>query len=370
MSANPTSMPPTESRPALSQAEQDYVAALYEIKSNLEVRRLMIVLANILVPACCVAVSDCLTGADYPPPLRWLPEHILLLVGALLALSGILVTAILTRCHFGLVVNSAKLRRVVSGELGIAPLNWLGVTTNFVALTALYSGTGLSLLLATFGWTWWALAAGLALIVLSLAYLAWTHGRANRLCRRLEGSWQHGAIAPVYQEQHARESLDTTTADVSVIVVMAVALFSGTFNAMTNIGGIEPALAIHPTVAAIKEWGVIAVSGLTLVSLLLSGRMIVRLRIALAEHSEALARLRNEPDDPWHFTPRERTFLLFLLLHGLTAAAALILLWAIAGAWTGLVAALALLIVGAVWYPLRLDWEAARRMAVRRVGRA
>ena len=47
-----------------SQADVDFAAAMHEADSNLEVRRLMLVLTNVLTPACVMAVSDCLTGAS------------------------------------------------------------------------------------------------------------------------------------------------------------------------------------------------------------------------------------------------------------------------------------------------------------------
>jgi hypothetical protein len=345
-------------------SDQDFVAALHEIKSNLDVRRLMFVLSNVLIPALGIAMIDALTGSTYPEPLRWLPLSILPLVGAILALAGTLVTSILTRCHYGLVLNSAKMSRVETGELQLAGLNWLGVTTNFVALTALYAGAGLSLLLTAFGLGTWALAAGAGLFIVLMSVLRWNHGRASRRAQELAASWQPGVVSLRYREEHARESLEATTSDISVIVVMAVALFSGTFNCMANLGSISAELAIRPAIDSIQTWGLPLLSGFTLLALLLSDRMVVRLRIALAQHAQKLAELRNEPDEPWRFRPQERTYLLFILLHLLTSAAMLILAWSLAGRWAGLGAGAALLLVGLAWYPWQL--AQARPRAVKR----
>ncbi|MFN8640157.1 MAG: hypothetical protein U0802_00270, partial [Candidatus Binatia bacterium] len=125
-----------------SQAQQDFAAAVHEVDSNIEVRRLMLVLTNVLTPACLMAVSDCLSGTSYPEAVAWLPRFVLPLCGALLLLAGVLVTGVLARCHFGLVLNGTKLRKVETGKLELRGLNWLGVTTNFVWLTALSAALG------------------------------------------------------------------------------------------------------------------------------------------------------------------------------------------------------------------------------------
>jgi hypothetical protein len=314
----------------------------------------MFVISNILIPALSIAMLDTLTGSYYPDQLRWLPMYILPISGAVLALSGILITAILTRCHFGLVVNGNKMEQVISGRMKLAGLNWLGVTTNFVALTALYASAGLSLLLASYRPDYWALAAGLILFVALMLYLRINHALANRLSTKLADCWQPGEVSVRYREEHARESLEATSSDISVIVVMAIALFSGMFNCMTNIGSISPDLPLFLPVDIIKAWGIPLLSSFTIVSLLLSGRMVVRLRIALAQHSQQLAELRNEPDDPWQFRLQERTYLLFALLHLLTGASTVILVWTLSGLQWGLLAGLLLLLLGLIWYPLRL----------------
>lgn len=341
----------------VSPADQDFVAALHEINSNLDVRRLMFVLSNVLIPALGIALMDALTGSHYPPELRWLPLNILPLVGAVLTLAGVLVSAILTRCHYGLVLNGNKMDRIETGELHLQGLNWLGVTTNFVALTALYAGAGLSLLLAALGLGGWSLLGGAGLMLALMLLLRWNHGRANRRSQQLVDSWQPGSVLLAHRETHARSSLEATTADVSVIVVMAIALFSGTFNCMASLGGLSGDLAIRPAPEILQAWGVPALSLFTLVSLLLSGRMVVRLRIALAQHAQKLAELRNEHDQPWRFRPQERTYLLFALLHLLCSASLLILAWSLIGQTAGLMAGLTLFGIGMAWYP----WQLAQK---------
>ena len=100
----------------------DFRAAMHEIESNLDVRRLMFVLSNILVPALAMAMTDCLTGSEYTPALRWFPTAIVPFVGGVLAVAGTLVSCILVRCHFGLVVNGSKLDRVQTGWVGVGPM--------------------------------------------------------------------------------------------------------------------------------------------------------------------------------------------------------------------------------------------------------
>ncbi len=339
--------------------DQDFSAAMHEIESNIEVRRLMFVISNVLVPALAMAMTDCLTGSAYPAHLAWFPEHIIAIVGSVLALSGLLVGTVLIRCHFGVVVNAAKMRKVRMGSLKPQGLNWLGVTTNFVVLAGLSAGGGAMLAVASFGWGFAAWIVGPALVALLLFALRVNHWRANRLAVRLEGSWQHGAVSHGLLEEHSRKSLDATTADVAVIVTMAAALFAGLFNAMTNVGGINSSLALDLPVIDVKAWGIGILSGFALLSLLLSGRMVVRLRLALAWHATTLARLRDEQDNAWQFRLLERTFLLFALVQVLSATSALILFWSLWGVVVGSVAAGLILVAGFFWYPIQL-WRGAR----------
>lgn len=339
----------TADRPA-----QDFEAALHEIESNLEVRRLMIVVAHVLVPACTVATVDALAGSDLPPQLAWLPRNVLWIVGVVLAVGGVWTSAVLARCHFGLVVNGTKMAKVRTGELRLLGLNWLGVTTNFLGLTALSGGAGLALALVALGLPWFALPAGAGLVLILTAALRIQHARANRLCRRLEPSWQHGALDDALLELHARKSLDATTADVSIVVTMAAALFAGTFGACCNLGTVSGTEVAGLARADLQVGGVAALMVFTLLSLLLTARIVVRLRIALAEHAARLAELRGEADRPWRFDPRERTFLLYLLVALLAATAALIAGWTLADRTAAGIAAAVVGSAHVVWYPLRL----------------
>ena len=344
----------TEKSEAQSPAAQDFRAATNEVRSNIEVRRLMLVISQVLVPSLAMAMTDAMTGLYYTDSIAWLPEHIFAVVGIVLVAAGAIITGVLTRCHFGLVVNGNKMRRVITGATDPQPLNWLGVTTNFTALTALSAGAGLSLLIVSFGPWLPAVIAGPAFSALLLALLPIQHWRANRLSRKLEANWQHGDVPVPLQEEHARLSLEDATSDVAVVVAMGAALFAGTFNAMTNVGAISPDLDIGLPIDAVREWGIVALSAYTLLSLLLSGRIVIRLRIALADHSQTLATLRNEPDEPYRFSPRERTFLLFLLQHTLACVCALVLMWTLSGPLAGCLAAAALMLIGVGWYPVRL----------------
>jgi hypothetical protein len=340
--------------------DQDFEAALHEVESNLDVRRLTFVLGNILVPAMVMAMSDAMAGTEYPPEIAWLPRNILWLVGGVLAIGGVLVSAILARCHFGLVVNGSKMRKVTTGAEEISPLNWLGVTTNFTALTALSSGAGLALTILAIAEPRIAVIAGAVLVVLLVLWLRATHWRANRLCRRLYPSWQQGAVRLSLREEHARKSLDATTADISVIVTMAAALFAGAFSAMTNIGGIPDSLELGLATRDLKAHGLAALSGYTLLSLLLSARMVVRLRIALGDHSATLARLRNEPDEPFAFRWTERTFLLFLVVELLAATCAVIFAWTLVDERAGRIFGGVVIVTGVIGYVLRLGWARGR----------
>ena len=126
--------------------------------------------------------------------------------------------------------------KVRSGTLRLRGLNWLGVTTNFLILTALSAGGGLALIGLAAGYPWPGVAAGAGLVLALLLMLRIQHARATSLCRRLDDAWQHGAIPAKTLELHARKSLDSTSADVAVVVTMGAALFAGTFDAALHSG--------------------------------------------------------------------------------------------------------------------------------------
>lgn len=318
--------------------EQDWRAAMSEIRTNVEVRRLMFVFMHVLLPGMVMAAADALSGADFPPELAWVPRHILAFTGVVLLVAGTVVAVVLARCHFGLVVNSMKMACVEHGTFVPRPLNWLGVTTSFVILCALSSAGGVFLAAAAAGQALAGAGAAAAVFLALLGVLVWNHRRANELAGRLKSHWERSAVPLPLRERHVTNSLEDCNADIAVAVTMAAALFTGFFAAMTNLGAIPDGLAAGIAVADLKRHGIPACSGYLVVSLLLTARMVLRLRGGIAGHSLDLAALRGEPDDPWRFNPLERTFLLYLVVVAILAAAAVFLAWT----WTGGAAAAAL----------------------------
>jgi hypothetical protein len=262
------------------------------------------------------------------------------------------------------VLNGTKMKKVETGTLSLRGLNWLGVTTNFVAVTALSAALGAVCLAAGLGGGWWAWPAGGATALLLMLWLPLTHRRANHRCRELDDAWQHAPPPDELREQHARKSLDSTAADIAVVVVMAVALFAGVFNALTNLAAVADTLAIEPAPVTLKHTGPAVLSTFLLLSLLLSCRILVRLRLAFGEHSRTLAALRQEVDrTAMLWRPQERTYLLYAIVLLLAAAAALLLGYERIGPVAGIGATCAVLVAGGVWYPAVL--AIARRRAVK-----
>lgn len=340
---------------AVAAAELDYRSAMAQIRSNVSVRRLMFVIANVLVPALLMAATDAMSGASYPPALAWFPAHILGIVGLVTAIAGVLITLVLSRCHVGMVINGTKMGKVLGGALRLAPLNLLGVTANFVVLTGLSAGSGLTLAAISWGMAWWLAALlGVGLLLALVGVLALDHRRAQATCRHLDAAWNHAPIATALREQHASASLDDTTSDIAVVVTMAAALFAGAFNAMTNVGGIPATLALDVPVSDLQACAIPALAGFLVASLFLSCRMVVRLRLALAEHSMTLARLREEHDDAWRFRPIERTYLLYAIVLLLGGVSVVILAWSVIGGAAAWIAGAAWTLAGVLWYPLAL----------------
>lgn len=346
------------------QSDGDFAAAMHEVENNLEVRRLMVVLANVLTPACVMAVTDALGGSDLTPALAWLPPLVMPLVGGLLLATGFLVTGVVARCHFGLVLNGTKMRKVETGELNLRKLNWLGVTTNFLLLTALSATLGAICLTAGLGGGWWAWPAGGVAFLTVLLWLPISHARANRRCQELDQHWQHGPVEQELRAEHSRKSLDSTSADISVVVVMAVALFAGVFNSLTNLGAISEDLLLTPSAATTKAIAPVTLTVFLLLSLLLSCRILVRLRLAFGEHCARLAKLRDEEDrTAMLFRPQERTYLLYAIVLTLAVASAIMLGYERANQTVALIAGAATLVAGAIWYPLVLKVQRRRVVA-------
>ncbi|MCA8955084.1 MAG: hypothetical protein KDC87_03365 [Planctomycetes bacterium] len=348
-------MNPGETMDPVTAAAQDFRAAVREFRSNVEVRRLMFVVANVLVPALVMAAADAMSGADYPPELAFVPRRILSLTGGIAALSGLLIGLVLARCHMGMVIQGNKLAKVLHGRLELAPVNLLGVTPNFLLLTGISAAGGLCLACIAWGLAWWLSALlGAALLVVLMAMLLRDHRRALATARRLDAAWTHAPIAIELREQHATDSLEDTTADIAVVVTMAAALFAGAFNALTNVGGIADQLVLEIPPHTLKRVAVPTLAWFMVVSLLLSCRMVVRLRIALAQHSSTLAGLRQEPDDPWRFKPLERTFLLYGIVLVLACASGGIAGRSLGSGVAAWVATGALAMAGLCWYPFAL----------------
>jgi hypothetical protein len=134
-----------------------------------------------------------------------------------------------------------------------------------------------------------------------------------------------------------------------------VALFAGVFNALTNLGAIPDSLLVTPPPATLKGFGPAVLTTFLLVSLLLSCRILVRLRLAFGEHSRKLAGLRGETDrTAMVWRPQERSYLLYAIVLALAVAAAVMLGWERVGRTVGLIAGGALLLAGAIWYPIVL----------------
>lgn len=154
---------------------------MHEIDSNLSVRRLVFVIANILVPASFVALVDVL-GWDLRnlgSGFAVVQEQALGAFGVFLALGSIVLTAILSRCHFGLVLNGAKMRSASGQGWSPSSLNWLGVTTNFVALIAWSGMFGVLLVGAQLGQLVVAALLAVAFGFCLMCMLGWNHRKAN-----------------------------------------------------------------------------------------------------------------------------------------------------------------------------------------------
>lgn len=338
----------------IGSVRQDFEAALGEFRSNVEVRRLMFVVMHVLLPGVIMAASDCISGADYPPELAWMPKRILSFSGGIIAISGAIVAIILMRCHFGLVINSAKLHRVRTGEVPKDKLNWKGVTANFIIITALSAAGGTALALVPYLGPAGANAAALGVLAILILLLPFHHRKALRRSQELSKHWEKGEVPKPLMERHAMESLADCSGDVAIIVTMAVALFVGLFSAMSNMGAVTETVSLEIPASDIKRWGVPVLGVYMAVSLIISMGMVLRLRIAVARHSVRLAELRGEQDSPFAFRPLERTFLLYLVIALFAAGALTIVGWTFLGSGAAVGIGLGWLPLSAFWYGIRL----------------
>ncbi|MCR4317478.1 MAG: hypothetical protein NUW37_14155 [Planctomycetes bacterium] len=300
--------------PESNKAPQDFSAALREIKGNFDIRRLLFVITNLVLPGVVIALGDLVSGPEYPESGMWFARHIFEFAGLVVILLGFVVGKILVRCHYGLVINGAKLNVSKDGSAKLLSLNWLGVTGSFIILSALSVGAATFVVAKCFLDFRLSVILGVIAFLINPLLLNLNHWRANRALKKLIPSWSKEDVSQENEEHHAILSLEATNQDIAVIVAMAAALFVGFFSAIANFGSMQESVDYDIPAALVKRYAIFFVSSYLVVTMALSALMVVRLRVSIAEFSETLARLRNEPDDPWRFKFSERTFSLYMFI--------------------------------------------------------
>ena len=299
---------------------------LRDLQRNFELRRLLLVALHVLVPAFIVTGVKMATQSVPAPGLDMLWEQSLALAACGVVISSAMVAHGMIRCQHGIVVNGALVNWRIYGKPVPKKLNFRGVSTGFYALAVLSLLFGLSIVVyagvaRVFDIAGWWLLAVVAIVCLMLAgFACWWLTSRHRV------AWQFGtAMLAVEQESsrrdetwrqlHRMNSLDDTNSDIGVVFVTAMVLFSTMLTTLPDLADIESAL-FTDQIAVVVGWiGNEVVAVYAILVMFLSQSMIIRLRVAMAEHISQSDASRSSGDvQVWKPGSFERTSMLYLML--------------------------------------------------------
>ena len=338
----------------LVSADDEYFGAITEIQRNLKERRLMFTILNILLPGILLGLGDMLSGADYPAHLSWILRHSIILAAGFLFTIAMIISFIIMRCHFGLVINGTKLGKIHTGSLNISRLSFRSIALNFVFVNSIIAGACALLVCRIVDLRWFgiAFASGTILVLMILFYI--NHKKASIKCRKLDKFWEPGEVSLKMLEKHKLVSLEATNDDISIIAAMSAAVFIGFYSALSNISGINPTLQLDLPVDIIKNPGISWLTGFICILILFSSLMIARLRLAIGKFSVEIAELHGETDDAYRFKVYEKTFLLYMITIFLAACTLTIFIWTIWDVGPAIIFAGGLIVLSILFYWLNL----------------
>ncbi len=299
---------------------------LHDLQRNFELRRLLLVALHVLVPA--FILTGVKMAAQNAPPeglsLVW--EHSLPLAAIGVVVSSLLVAHGMTRCQHGIVVNGAIINWRIYGHDVDRKLNWQGVSTGFFLLSVLSGVFGLSIAvyctvaglfqLDGVGVAGVVAAACVILVAIACSWLSSRHKHAWQCAVAMIQSEKESAKTDAACRQlHRINSLDDTNSDIGVVFVTAMVLFSTMLTTLPELSDVSKGRLPQGVATSIVQYGHAVVAVYAVLVMCLSQSMIIRLRVAMAEHSsQSDAGLASASARVWKPGFYERTSMLFIML--------------------------------------------------------
>ena len=297
-----------------------------ELQRNFYQRRLLLVALHLLVPGFILTGVKFATLNRAVPGLEFLWTHSLAFAAIGVILGSLLVAMSMTRCHFGILVNGALVNWRIYGERVDCKLNWFGLSAGFYLLSICSMSFGLAIAIyclieAAIPLKFQTaiiplICMGLAVVGLSVWRFEKTHAQGYAIASRLLRSECESRRPDQHlRSKHRMNSIDDTNEDIGVVVVTAVALFTTMVAVLPDLADVNTHYIGERLAGAVFNHGMPVTISYALLVLILSQSMLIRLRIAMAEHVSELNKYRQgEELRVWSSTLQERTSILYLFL--------------------------------------------------------
>lgn len=285
------------------------------LKREFEIRRLMLVVLHIALPALLFTTLNLLKMAFALKSSSYELASVVIISLVAGAVVASLITLVMLRCHKGIVMTAYDVNYHLYNDTKTALLNPMGVTTCFYFLaiaSVLYCLILLAFVIgifesSTFGNIKIAFFC-LAIFFVAYVVLHFTHEEASSTAKA-QKKLKDITKNPT---DHRVMSVEATISDMSVLIVMSVSLISALGLIASEI------IILASNQAAVYQKLFSLFTHVTLIYvifvILLSQIMFIRLRVALAEHSCELGFLSERRSYAWKLTAVERSFFLYLLL--------------------------------------------------------
>jgi len=272
---------------------------LRELQRNFALRRLLLVALNVLVPAFILTGVKLSTMNQAVSGLEILWSHSLVLGAVGVTICAFSVAVSMTRCQYGIVVNAALINWRVYGRRPEERLNWYGISSGFFILAVLSVATGFAILVFCLVSVYFPLEGAPLLcfsflatvVVLLFAGVKFhaTHTLAWRTaCKLITSEAETSSIDALLRQEHRMNSLDDTNSDIGVVLVTAIALFSTMLTAIPDIAAVSNRYVGEQVVYFTVNYGFDLTAVYAILVLLVSQSMLLRLRVATAEHASLL----------------------------------------------------------------------------------
>ena len=290
---------------------------LSELEKNLESRRLLLVVLHIAVPTALVlAPAQVKIGAKLSAVSlfgAFAPAFAALFV----CVVSVYVAIAVTRCHYGNVINGSLVEYSLYGKNVETDVNWKGVSLNFYCLSVLSFLTSLFAFVRMyieFEMSYFIQILLLTCLIATALWLfRWLHNKAVDTARSEVGRCQHNQERLYSIDNHCDITLKACVSDISVVVVMAMAIFSSVMVFQAELISLNPNEFNRSSTKILISHGPILVYVYGISAMVLSQIMIIRLRLAIALY---VSKTVDEEmvKQVWRTSWIEKTHLLYQIL--------------------------------------------------------